>query len=114
MKNLLTILKEKDKYEKMKENVKSISEKLEEKQENKQLNSVNSRTTSLWTCNLLKSIEHLHHYDDFYDYYDDFYEYYDNFYEYFDDFFLIKHSHHQKKKFLCVCIYKMLTYSIKT
>ena len=43
----ITILKEKDKYEKMKENVKSISKKLEEKQENKQLNSVNSRTTSL-------------------------------------------------------------------
>ena len=43
----ITILKEKDKYEKMKENVKNISEKLEEeKQENKQLNSVNSRTTS--------------------------------------------------------------------
>ena len=43
----ITILKEKNKYEKMKENVKSISEKLEEKQENKRLNSVNSRTTSL-------------------------------------------------------------------
>ena len=43
-----TILKEKGKYEKMKENVKNISEKLEEeKQENKRLNSVNSRTTSL-------------------------------------------------------------------
>ena len=43
----ITILKEKDKYKKMKENVKSISEKLEEKQQNKRLNSVNSRTTSL-------------------------------------------------------------------
>ena len=44
----LTILKEKDKYEKMKENVKNISENLEEeKQKNMQLNSVNSRTTSL-------------------------------------------------------------------
>ena len=45
----ITILKEeKNKYEKMKENVRSISEKLEEeKQENKRLNSVNSRTTSL-------------------------------------------------------------------
>ena len=43
-----TILKEKDKYEKMKENVRNISEKLEEeKQEKKRLNSVNSRTTSL-------------------------------------------------------------------
>ena len=43
-----TILKEKDKYEIMKENVRNISEKLEEeKQEKKQLNSVNSRTTSL-------------------------------------------------------------------
>ena len=43
----VTILKEKDKFKKMKENVKRISEKLEEKQENKRLNSVNSRTTSL-------------------------------------------------------------------
>ena len=34
---------EKDKYEKMKENVKNVSEKLEEKQENMRLNSVNSR-----------------------------------------------------------------------
>ena len=87
----ITILKEKDKYEKMKENVKSISDKLEEKQENRQLNSVNSRTASLWTCNLLKSIEHLHHYDDFYDYY--------------YDFFLIKHSHHQKKYFFFFFVY---------
>ena len=39
----ITILKEKDKYEKMKENVRNISEKLEEKQENIRLNSVNSR-----------------------------------------------------------------------
>ena len=31
---LITILKEKDKYEKMKENIRNISEKLEEKQEN--------------------------------------------------------------------------------
>ena len=30
----ITILKEKDKYEKMKENVRNISKKLEEKQEN--------------------------------------------------------------------------------
>ena len=34
---------EKNKYEKMKENVKNLSEKLEEKQENMRLNSVNSR-----------------------------------------------------------------------
>ena len=40
----ITILKEKDKYEKMKENVRNLSEKLEEKQENTRLNSVNSRT----------------------------------------------------------------------
>ena len=38
----ITILKEKDKYEKMKENVRNVSEKLEEKQENMRLNSVNS------------------------------------------------------------------------
>ena len=51
----ITILKEKDKYEKMKENVRNISEKLEkEKTENIRLN------------NLLKIIEHLHHYDDLY------------------------------------------------
>ena len=44
----IAILKEKDKYEKMKENVRNISEKLqEEKQKNKRLNSVNSRATSL-------------------------------------------------------------------
>ena len=43
-----TILKEKDKYEKMKENVRNISEELEEeKQKNMRLNSVNSRITSL-------------------------------------------------------------------
>ena len=44
----IRILKEKNKYEKIKENVRSICEKLEEeKQENKRLNSVDSRTTSL-------------------------------------------------------------------
>ena len=43
-----TILKEKDKYEKMKENIRNTSEKLEkEKAENIRSNSVNSRTTSL-------------------------------------------------------------------
>ena len=44
----VTILKEKDEYEKDKENVRNISKKLEkEKTENMQLNSVNSRKTSL-------------------------------------------------------------------
>ena len=38
----ITILKEKDKYEKMKENVRNVNEKLEEKKENTRLNSVNS------------------------------------------------------------------------
>ena len=42
-KEFITILKEKDKHEKMKENVRNLSEKLEEKQENMRLNSVNSR-----------------------------------------------------------------------
>ena len=42
-KEFTTILKEKNKYEKMKENVRNVSEKLEEKQENMRLNSVNSR-----------------------------------------------------------------------
>ena len=40
----ITILKEKDKYEKMKENVKNVSAKLEEKQENIRLNSRHSRS----------------------------------------------------------------------
>ena len=39
---IITILKGKDKYEKMNENVKNVSEKLEEKAENMRLNSVNS------------------------------------------------------------------------
>ena len=42
-KELTTILKEKDKYEKMKENVRTMSQKLEEKQENMKLSNVNSR-----------------------------------------------------------------------
>ena len=37
-----TILKEKDKYEEMKENLRNVNDKLEEKQENMRLNSVNS------------------------------------------------------------------------
>ena len=41
LEDFLTILKEKGKYEKMKENVRNLSEKLEEKQENMRLNSVN-------------------------------------------------------------------------
>ena len=43
----ITVLKEKDKYEKMKENIRNISKKLEEKQENMQLNSVNKKKASL-------------------------------------------------------------------
>ena len=39
----VTILREKDKYEKIKGNVKNVTEKLEEKTENTRLNSVNSR-----------------------------------------------------------------------
>ena len=38
----ITVLKEKDKHEQMKKNVKILSGKLEEKQENMGLNSVNS------------------------------------------------------------------------
>ena len=44
---LVKILKEKDKYEKMKENVRNVSEKLEEKQENMRVDSVNSKKSSL-------------------------------------------------------------------
>ena len=40
----ITILKEKDKYEKINENVRNLSEKLEEKQENMRINSVISRS----------------------------------------------------------------------
>ena len=40
----VTILREKDKYEKIKGSVKNVTEKLEEKTENMRLNSVNSRT----------------------------------------------------------------------
>ena len=39
----ITILKEKDKYVKMKENVRNVSKKLEEQAENMKWNSVNSR-----------------------------------------------------------------------
>ena len=39
----VVIFKEKDKYEKMKENVRNVIEKLEEKTENLRMNSVNSR-----------------------------------------------------------------------
>ena len=45
-KEFITILKGKDNYEKMKENVRNIIEKLEEKQENMRLNSANSKKTS--------------------------------------------------------------------
>ena len=40
----IRILNEKDKYEKMKENLRNVNEKLKEKTESKRLNSVNSRT----------------------------------------------------------------------
>ena len=39
----ITIAKEKEKHEKMKENLRNINDKLEEKTENMRLNSVNSR-----------------------------------------------------------------------
>ena len=45
----------------MKENVRNLTEKLEEKQEYMRLTSVISRKTSLQRCDLLKSVEHLHH-----------------------------------------------------
>ena len=41
---IVTILKVKDKYEKMKENLRNVNEKLVEKTENTRLNSVNSRS----------------------------------------------------------------------
>ena len=57
----IIILKQKDEYKKIKKNVRNLSEKLEEKQENMRLNGVHSRKTRLQRCDLLKSIEHLHH-----------------------------------------------------
>ena len=39
----ITIMKEKDKYEKMKENLRNVSEKLDEKTDNMRLNNANSR-----------------------------------------------------------------------
>ena len=39
----ITILKDKDKYEEMEENVRNVSEKLKKKKENTRLNNVNSR-----------------------------------------------------------------------
>ena len=57
-KEFITILNEKNKYQKMKENVRSISEKLEEKTENTRLNSVNSRNTHFTTrVNLKQKIK---------------------------------------------------------
>ena len=41
---IITNLKEKHKYEKMKQNVSNVNEKLQEKIKNTRLNSVNSRT----------------------------------------------------------------------
>ena len=80
----LTIMKEKDKYEKMKENVKDVSEK----QENMRLNSANSRTQKIdgwqiiyatndfdWLKNIVKNNPKI-----------------------------IKHLYHQKKFLVCVCI----------
>ena len=51
----ITIFKEKDKYEKMKENVRNVSEKLKEKAENMRLNSVNSTTKKR-----NKMVDHFH------------------------------------------------------
>ena len=52
----ITILKEKDKYEKMKENLRNINEKLEEKTENTRLNSVNSRTYIFFLVSVYKKM----------------------------------------------------------
>ena len=54
----IAILTEKDKYERMKKNLRNVSEKLEENQENMRVDSVNSKKK---TSDLLKSIEHFHH-----------------------------------------------------
>ena len=46
-KEFVTVLKGKDKYEKLKGNVRIVSKKLEEKNENMRFDSVNSKKTSL-------------------------------------------------------------------
>ena len=57
---LNVIIREKQKYERMKENVRNVSERSStEKQENMRLNSMNSRKKRV--CDWLKSIEHLRH-----------------------------------------------------
>ena len=43
-KEFIAIVKEKEKYEKMKENFRNVNKKLEEKTENTGLNSVNLKT----------------------------------------------------------------------
>ena len=58
-------IKEKDKYEKMEENVRNMSQKLEEKQENMRINGVNSRTKQKTkkqnkTKNKNEAIDNLH------------------------------------------------------
>ena len=62
---------------------------------------MDSRTTSLWTCNLLKSIEHLHHYDDLYDFHDVF-------------MIIVMIFFHQKILFFFVCMYKMFNIDKET
>ena len=52
-KEFVTILKEKDKYEKIKENVTNMCEKLEEEQENLRPNSMNAREIP-WFLDLKK------------------------------------------------------------
>ena len=46
----LTIFKEKNKYEKMKENLGNINERLEEKTSSMRINSVNSKTKKANKC----------------------------------------------------------------
>ena len=75
---IIAIFKEKDKYEKMKENMKNVSEKLEGKTENMRLNSVKSR--KYWVCNWYVSLNSQK---------------------------ILSILCHQKKC-LCVCIYKMV------
>ena len=58
-KEFIAILKEKDKYEKMKENVRDVSKKLEQKQENMRVDGVNSKKKRV--CKHVICKKHLHH-----------------------------------------------------
>ena len=54
----ITILKEKDKYDKIRENVRNVNERSEKKTKKITLNSVNSRTLKNGICFCIYKIRH--------------------------------------------------------